>query len=463
MRSNSAGLSPRHGRWLSRRGMALLLVMIGLVVCTILTAGFLASQGTSIGIARNERDAVKSHAIAQTGIDMCYWLIRNKSDWRETMNPGNWLTNAPVGDGAVTVSADDANHNFADDPTAPVTLTATGAFDNRVFALTATICPTGGGTVFQAGNFVGGTLVLGNLDLKNIATIDSFDSSVGPYSTSKGGNASFCTNAAAIGSATIYYPSTFQGSYMAGPNAILGLVTSLIGGALSPTAVTKAIETRNPGNVIFPNTANLNPQPNVTPKDTTLAVDLPDPGVYNDVKANNATVNVAKSGTYVINHDLVIGAASTSYLTTNDNITASIIVKGNLKVQMGKIQLGNNAQLSLYVYGDINVMGGSMNYNGKMPNLLIFGGPNAGTIQITSGGSIYGAIYAPNHDMILQTASPKFFGAAVVKSLTVKNTAAFHFDESLRTLKMPNITGGSAPAGTPDYRIAIVGGPGIQR
>ncbi len=34
------------------RGIALLMVMIGLVVCTLLTAGFLSSQGTAIGIAQ---------------------------------------------------------------------------------------------------------------------------------------------------------------------------------------------------------------------------------------------------------------------------------------------------------------------------------------------------------------------------------------------------------------------------
>src|SRR3982751_1713287 len=101
-RRSRLGAPPR-----SRRAMALLLVMIGMVVCTILTAGFLASQGTSIGIARNERDSAKCRGIAQTGIDMSYWLIRNKSDWRETMSPGTWLNNAAVGEGAVSVSAAD--------------------------------------------------------------------------------------------------------------------------------------------------------------------------------------------------------------------------------------------------------------------------------------------------------------------------------------------------------------------
>src|SRR3954447_11789191 len=99
-------MGPMHARH-PRRGMALLLVMIGLIVCTILTAGFLASQGTSIGIARNERDASKSRDIAQTGIDMCYWLIKNRSDWRSGITPGSaWLSNSPVGDGTVTVTVD---------------------------------------------------------------------------------------------------------------------------------------------------------------------------------------------------------------------------------------------------------------------------------------------------------------------------------------------------------------------
>jgi len=159
-----------------RRGMALLLVMIGMVVCTILTAGFLSSQGTSIGIARNERDAARAHAISQTGVDMCYWLIRNKSDWRETMTPGKWLTNVPVGEGTVTVNVadNDGTNNFADDPSQGVTITSTGTCDSRNFVLTATIRPTGGGTVYRNGCYVGGAITVGNTDLLTAATVDSF-------------------------------------------------------------------------------------------------------------------------------------------------------------------------------------------------------------------------------------------------------------------------------------------------
>src|ERR1041384_5080051 len=117
--------SPRR-----RRGAALLLVMIAMIVCSILPAGFLATQGTSIGISRNERDASKCRALAQAGIDLCYWLARKKYHWREPMSPGTWLNTLPLGDGAVTVSAADADgtNNFADDPTQAVNLTSTGSY-----------------------------------------------------------------------------------------------------------------------------------------------------------------------------------------------------------------------------------------------------------------------------------------------------------------------------------------------
>src|SRR4051812_29336307 len=116
--TKSLGTGPLQRR-LRNRGMALLMVMIGVVVCSILTAGFLLSQGTSIGIARNERDAQKCRALAQSGVDMCYWLVKNKSDWRTTMPIGKWINGLAIGEGTVTVTAADGDNtnSFSDDPT----------------------------------------------------------------------------------------------------------------------------------------------------------------------------------------------------------------------------------------------------------------------------------------------------------------------------------------------------------
>ena len=107
IRHNASRL-PRNPRPRSR-GVALLLVMIGLIVCTLLTAGFLSSQGTAIGIARNERDAEASRFLAQSGIDLCFSMIKNKSGWRESMTPGTWLNKYPIGNGTVTVTAASAD------------------------------------------------------------------------------------------------------------------------------------------------------------------------------------------------------------------------------------------------------------------------------------------------------------------------------------------------------------------
>ncbi len=60
-----ASITPRTAP--RRRGVALLLVMIGLVVCTLLTAGFLSSQGTAIGIARNEPRCGSGPAVRTDG------------------------------------------------------------------------------------------------------------------------------------------------------------------------------------------------------------------------------------------------------------------------------------------------------------------------------------------------------------------------------------------------------------
>jgi Tfp pilus assembly protein PilX len=453
---------------LSRRGMALLLVMIGLVVCTVMTAGFLSTQGTSIGIAHNERDAAKAHAIAQSGIDMCYWLIRNKVDWRQTMPVGNWLINLPVGDGAVSVSVDDDNHCFTDDPTCPVTISATGAYDNRAFTLSATVRPTGGGTVFKNGNFIAGDISLGNSDLVTAAVLDSYNSSLASYNPLRPGfNASFASNATTSGGLKCYYPSYFCGSYSSAPTANLSNVIQLIGGDPGPIATGHALENRNPGKVIYPNTAGFTHYPAVSSPGAMWPKYVSLPGTYGDFSVTGGgNITITGSGPIEITSNLSLGIAANCALNVKEGIAANVIVRGNIIINPScKISLLDSAsRLNLYVDGNVILNGGSINSSGKTSQVVLFGGESGGTIQIANTTGIFvGSIYAPQHDVIMQTNSPKCFGAIVAKSLTLKNSAAFHFDEALRALKVDQITGGSAPPGTPDYTISINSGPIIPR
>jgi biotin carboxyl carrier protein len=523
--------------------MALLLVMIGMVVCTILTAGFLATQGTSIGIARNERDAAKSRALAQTGIDMCYWLIRNRADWREAMAPGKWLNGAAVGDGTVTVTVDkeystvrapaagtfsasagggaaayvtegsavdtntvvgkigtapvsagvkgtvarvlvisgqsvdynqplflvktDATGNFADDPTQGVTLTSVGTFDNRAFTLLATVRPTGGGTVFKSGNFISGTIAVGNTDLISAATVDSYDSSVGPYSSLlPGTNASFVSNAAANNALTVYFPSAFRGSYTAGVGASLASAVNLVGAVMGgPTSVAAAVEPRTPGTVLPPNVAGLPYQGTMVRSPTQVGSNtFPGPGKYDNLSLTSTTVTIPSggSGIYYITGNMNLGNG-TAVLSVADGVSAVLFVNGTVNIQ-GRITLNGTARLAIYANGNVTINGGNVNVTGGVTNrLTLYGTSSCAQVQITNASTMYGSIYAPQAAVTMQANSPKLYGAVIANSLTLKNLAQLHFDEALRSLRISNVTGGSAAPGSADYTVTLTAGPGLGR
>jgi hypothetical protein len=449
----------------TKRGMALLLVMIGMVVCTILTAGFLASQGTSIGIARNERDSAKCRGIAQTGIDMCYWLIRNKADWRETMSPGTWLNNAAVGEGAVSVSAADGASaaSFVNDPTQPVVLSSTGTYDGRTFTLVATIRPTGGGTIFANGNFINGTISIGNSDLLTSilfpATVDSYLGGSTGLSNNAFGSADTAANAL-----TVYFPSVFNGSYRAAPNTSISNVVNLVGfsGPLPSTDI--AAEKRTPGTVIMPNTTGLTSRSPVSLFNTLSPAKQMSPGVYSGVSLSASAANFISSGIYYVTGNVSLSGSST-VLTVNNDVSAVLIVGGNFSMSGGTIKLGNaNSRLAIYFTNSFTLSGGKINNAGATDHVTLFGSSTATSVTISNANTLYyGSIYAPQAAVTLQTGSPEMYGAIIANSLTVKDSSKMHFDEALKALRISNVTGGSAPPGSADYQVAITGGPGIGR
>lgn len=459
----SAVRNPTQRFWrppTTRRGVALLMVMIGLIVCSILTAGFLSTQGTSIGIARNERDASKCRGIAQTGIDMCYWLIRNRSDWREAMAPGTWLNNVPIGDGTVSVSVADGagNASFSADPTQAAVVTSTGTYDSRTFTLTATIRPTGGGTVFDNGNFITGNIQLGG-DLLTGSTIDSYNSGVSAYAPgTAGSNGSFGSDATAVGSLLIYFPSVFKGTYTAAPNTLLSNILSLIGLASSPTATATASEYRTPGTVVVPNTTNLPYVGSISLTNSSKTISSP--GRYDQIVLSNSQVTFNASGVYHITGNLTLSGSGPS-LNVADGTTVVLVVDGNVSL-IKNMNLNNSGQLAIYCNGTLSASG-NINNNGSTNRLIMYGSSTCNSVQLNGAAKVFGVIYAPQAAVTMQTSSPQFYGAVIASSLTMKNGAQLHFDQALQSLYISNVTGGSAPPGTADYRVIINGGPGIGR
>ncbi len=442
----NASFSPRR-RHHRRRGVALLLVMVGLVVCTLLIAGFLSTQGTSIGIARNERDAQKGRNCAQSGIDLCYWLIQNRSDWRTAMSPGLWLNNAAVGDGTVSVTAADGGSTgtFTSDPTSPVLLTAVGTAGGRSFTLTCRVTPTGGGTVFR-----GGAFALGQLILHNSASVDSYNSSVASYNAAAPGtNALFASNFNGTGALTMDGSSSFRGSFVGGPVSSLGNIVNALLGLLIPSSTSQAAQSYIPGQIVPPNTVGL-------PTFGALSISAGPggtvpvaPGQYTSISVNSGNARL-QSGTYRITGALTNASA----LVVPTGSTVNMVVSGAL-TSASSIQVQGTGVLNIY-FANTATLSGSVSSAGGAANLRFLGLASATNLTIKNSGNVTASIFAPQASIYL-TGTSKLFGAMVAHDVTMDTSAAFHYDEATKNIRIDNITGGSAPQGTADYVLYRVG------
>jgi len=321
--------------------------------------------------------------------------------------------------------------------------------------------PTGGGTVFRNGNYISGQIKVGNTNLVTTSVVDSFNSTVAAYnSLSPGTNASFGSGSTSAGALTVYYPSPFRGSYTAAPTAVLSSVISLLGLAPGPSSTSLATEGRTPGNVIFPNVSGLGADKGALPRTGGGTGSVDTPGVYDDFTITNTLVTVTNSGTYSVSN-LYINTSSSSILSIPDGKTVNLIVRGNMTISTGKIQLNSTGVLNIYAMNNVTITNGQVNNNGGTSRLTVFGATTGGSITITNASTMYGSIYAPQHTVTLQSSSPKMYGAIIAQSLTIKDSAQFHFDEALRSMRISNLTGGSAAPGSADYSINIIGGTGV--
>ena len=143
--------------------------------------------------------------------------------------------------------------------------------------------------------------------------------------------------------------------------------------------------------------------------------------------------------------------------TINDNTTISssarynsidlgnsetVTISGDITLYItGDITLGNSAELqieegaslTLYLGGDFEGKNSSFvnNETQDPQKLKLYGLDSCETIQFKNSADLYGAIYAPNADVIMHN-SGNIYGAVAAKSFEQKNSAAFNYDVSLR-------------------------------
>ena len=153
--------------------------------------------------------------------------------------------------------------------------------------------------------------------------------------------------------------------------------------------------------------------------------------------------------------------SSPSLGTINDNTTISssarynsidlgnsetVIIRGDITLYItGDITLGNSAELqieegaslTLYLGGDFEGQNSSLvnNETQDPQKLKIYGLDSCETIQFKNSADLYGAIYAPNADVIMNN-SGNIYGAVVAESFDMKNSGVFMYDASLRDVSI---------------------------
>jgi len=135
-------------------------------------------------------------------------------------------------------------------------------------------------------------------------------------------------------------------------------------------------------------------------------------------------------------------STSGKYAAINLGNSEKLVISGNVELYItGNVTLGNSAEIqvnegsSLVLYVDGNVDGkNSSRFNNKTRDprhLRLFGTSTCSSITLRNSGGMYAVVYTPAAGLTLDN-SATLWGSATARTCTLKNSAAIHYDASLR-------------------------------
>ena len=141
---------------------------------------------------------------------------------------------------------------------------------------------------------------------------------------------------------------------------------------------------------------------------------------------NNTTIS--SSGKY---SSIDLGNSETIIISGGD---VTLYITGDITLgNSAELQIEEGASLTLYLGGDFEGKNSSaVNNETEDPgSLQIYGLDSCETIIFKNSSDLYGAIYAPNADVIMNN-SADVYGAVVAKTFDMKNSGLFMYDATLR-------------------------------
>jgi hypothetical protein len=131
-----------------------------------------------------------------------------------------------------------------------------------------------------------------------------------------------------------------------------------------------------------------------------------------------------------------IRLAANKKITIEGDVT--LYITGDVTLgNSAELQIADNASLTLYLGGDFEGKNASTVNNLSMDphKLKIYGLDSCTSIGFKNSSDLYGAIYAPNADVVMFN-SADMYGAIAAKSFEQLNSGLFYYDVTLRDVSI---------------------------
>ncbi|HEC01955.1 MAG TPA: hypothetical protein ENI81_00335 [Phycisphaerales bacterium] len=242
----------------------------------------------------------------------------------------------------------------------------------------------------------------GAMELKNSCKVDwyNYDEDDRPMQIG--------TNSIAAGAVTLKNSAYVNGDVVVGVGGDPDVAVSQGGSSDITGDILVAPEEHELPEVTVPEWLDLLPSSGILKNDTTISSSAKYSGI--DLK-NSKTIEITGDVVLYVEGDIILGNSA-------------------------DIEIAEGASLTLYVGGNIEQKNSSsINNKTKDPkSLKIYGLDSCQNMDFKNRSEMYGAIYAPNADVVMHN-SNKTYGAIVVKSLEWKNSSELHYDASLRDVE----------------------------
>jgi len=259
-------------------------------------------------------------------------------------------------------------------------------------------------TLQLQGPFEAAIFTKDGMELNNSAVVDWYNNTEDDKIMQIG------TNNTASGSVVLRNSATVYGDVVVGMGGDPGVVINDYGATV--TGDTRALTERyvmQP--VTVPEWLESLPSSGVIPNDTDDTI---------TTSARYSSIDLGNSETVTISGDITL------YITGG-------IILGNSAV----LGIEEGASLILYLGGDFEGKNSSAvnNLTEDAKQLQIYGLDSCETIQFKNSSDFYGAIYAPNADVVMNN-SANIYGSVVSKSFDQRNSGTFNYDVMLRDVSI---------------------------